>query len=155
MSSAIAKLVSGFKGDAVDYVPYDLDNVKIMYGLPPFKVGGFDYVFASRLSPDARLVMSLNNTGVFVNNQNKSGIIEIGLLNGCFSSGLIQIANAVGIPFPVVITDTSTLGTSTVLGTACRAVETPEWRRELFPSLTVYTLWTPRLLISQGVTQTA
>lgn len=151
MSAAIAKLLGAFTGGKIDYLPHDIGNVKIMYGLPPVKLGGFDYVMAYRTNREASLVMSLTTSGVFVNNRNKAGIIEFGLLEGSLSGGAVQIANMTGIPFPVAITDTSSMGTSTVLGSACRAIRTPEWRRALFPSLTIYTLHTPRLLISQGV----
>lgn len=151
MSAAIAKLLGAFTGEKVDYVPYDIENTKIYYGVPPFKIGGFDYVFARRNNPETGMIMGLTGTGVFVDNINKSGIIEIGLQNGSLSGGAMQIANLTGIPFPITITDTSSKGTSTVLGTACRLTKTPEWRRALFPSLTIYTLETPNLLISQGV----
>ncbi len=151
MSSAIAKLLGAFSGAKIDYVPYSMDDVVIMYGIPPFKVGSVDYVFAQHANAEARLVMGLNAEGVFVNNKNKSGIIEFGLLNGSLSGGAIQVANMTGIPFPVAITDKSSKGTSTVLGSACRMIATPGWRRALFPGLTIYTLHTPRLLISQGV----
>lgn len=151
MSSAIAKLLGAFSGAKIDYVPYSMEDVVIMYGIPPFKVGSLDYVFAQRANPEARMVMGLNAKGVFVNNRNKSGIIEFGLQNGSLSGGAIQVANLTGIPFPVAVTDKSSKGTSTVLGSACRMIQTPGWRRALFPDLTIYTLHTPRLLISQGV----
>ncbi len=151
MSSAIAKLLGAFTGGKVDYVPYSMDDVVIMYGVPPFKVGGIDYVFAQRTNDEVRMVMGLNGKGVFIENKNKSGIIEFGLQNGSLSGGAIQVANMTGIPFPVAITDKSSKGTSTVLGSACRLIQTPGWRRDLFPGLTIYTLHTPRLLISQGV----
>ena len=151
MSTAIAKLLGAFSGAKIDYVPYSMEDVVIMYGIPPFKIGGLDYVFAQRANPDAAMVMGLNAKGIFVDNRNKSGIIEFGLQNGCLSSGAVQVANMTGIPFPVIVTDKSSAGTSTVLGSGCRVIETPGWRRALFPTLTIWTLHTPRLLISQGV----
>jgi len=151
MSAALAKIIGAFTGDIIAYLPYDINDTKIFYGVPPVKMGGFDFVSARHTNPQSQLVMSLGGGGVFVENINKAGVIEIGLLNGALSAAAIQIMELTGIPTPITITDLSSKGTSTVFGAACKLIGTPEWRRDLQPSLTIYTFECPNLLVSQGV----
>ena len=138
-------------GDKVNYKPYDLRDTVIMYGVPPVPIKGLEYVYAQHMQPRTKLVMSLTGDGVFVGNQNQAGIIEIDIMTGSVSCAGIEVMELTGIPFPMAITDKSTAGTSTVLASACRRVGTPEWRREAFPGISVFTFATPRLLISDGL----
>lgn len=151
MTAALIKAVKGLMGDKVDYMPHSLANAVVLYGVPPVPVRGLDYVFARYKHPQNRLVMSLNGKGVYVSNNNKSAIIEFGILNGTVTGAGVQIAELVGIPFPIILTDKTSGGTSTCIALSCRRVGTPEWRREKLPGVDIYTFETDRLLMSTGV----
>jgi hypothetical protein len=135
----------------VDYLPYNMSEVQVMFGAPPIPIKGLAYVLADHLQQQTRLIMGLSGTGVFVSNRNKSGIIEFGLLDGVMSNAAIQVLNLTGIPFPIAITDNTTGGTSTVLGAKCRLIKTPAWRRDRLPRVNIFTFYTDFLAISHGV----
>jgi len=137
--------------DRPNYVAYDFEKVQLMFGVPPAPIKGLSYIFADYYQQQSKLVMSLNGKGVFVANKNKSGIIEFGLLDGVVSNGVVQVTDMTGIPIPIAITDGTTTGTSTIIGTACRLIKTPAWRKERLPGVNIYTFSTPVLLISHGV----
>lgn len=137
-------------GGRVDYMPHNIKDTTVMYGIPPFLVGGLDYVFARYTNAQNKLVMSLNAKGVFVRNRNKSGIIEFGILNGTATGAGIQLAEMPGIPFPIIVSDSSTGGTGTCVALKCKRVGTPEWRRGASPGLDIYTFESSTLLISTG-----
>jgi hypothetical protein len=137
--------------DQLAYLPYSINDVAVAFGAPPAPIVSLDYVFARHNAPQNKMFSSLTGSGVFVVNANQSGIVEFGIMNGSISAGVIEVAQTLGIPFPITITDLSSGGTSSVLATACREVETPEWRREAFPGVRVYTFETPRLLIFHGI----
>jgi hypothetical protein len=99
--------------------------------------------------------MGLGGNGVFVGNQNKSGIIEIAVLSGTITVGGLQVMELTGIPFPIIATDKATGGTSGFVASACRRVSTPEWRRAKFPNFEIFTYATPSLIISEGIRLTA
>lgn len=119
--------------------------------MPPVPFIGLQYVYVQHNSPQTRLFMGLSGHGVFVENKNSSGIIEIGLLSGSVSIAGIQVLELTGIPFPIAITDLDSGGTSTVVASACRRVSTPVWRRQAMPGIEVITLATPQLIISEGL----
>ncbi len=151
MSNDIINALHRFFGDNVNYLPYSMANVAAFAGNPYEPIVGLQYIWARHDEPQTTLVMSLNSKGAFLANNNKSGTIEIAVLGESFSAGKLQIADFTGIPFPIFVTDTTTGGTSYVLGSACRRVDTPTWRRNLAPSLNIYTFATERLFISDGV----
>lgn len=149
---AIITKLSTLIGDEVDYLPYNIREQKIFYGAPPIEIkNGLQYVFARLKEPRSKLIMGLNAKGVFVNNLNTSGVVEIALMNGVASCGVIQSINATGIPLPITGVDLQSGGTSGFLATACRLVATPEWRRGKFPGLSIFTFETERLIISGGI----
>jgi hypothetical protein len=150
LASTLIQIISGVLGDII-YTPHSMANVEVRIGVPPLPLKGLGYVFAYHNNPQSKMIMSLNGKGVFVGNRNKSGVVELGIMDATISTAELQILEMTGIPFPIVITDTSTAGTSTVVGSACRRVGTPQWRREASPSLQIYTLATPRLLVSGGI----
>ncbi|MCP4709222.1 MAG: hypothetical protein GY869_11405, partial [Planctomycetes bacterium] len=96
----LIKSIVGADGE-VNYEPWSMDDVKIFYGIPPIRVRGFEYVIARHNFPQWKLVMSLTGSGVFVPNNNKSGTIEIGILNGSASVAGVDIIQLTGIPFPL------------------------------------------------------
>ena len=151
MSKDLAAKINDAFGRDLHYLPYDISKVDVSYGTPPNVVKGLEYVFARHFNPQTQMVMSLTGKGVFVGNNNMSGVIEFAVLGESVSSGMVQLSELAGIPFPIFITDRTTGGTSFVIGTACRQVATPDWRRELLPNLNIYTFSTPRLIMSNGV----
>jgi hypothetical protein len=133
------------------FIPHNIKEVEVFYGLPPVRVEGLQYVSGRHNNPQTRRIPSLTGHGAFVSNLDKSGIIEIGVLDGSSTCASIQVTDALGIPFPIAVTDLNTAGTSTLAGSACRLVGTPEWRRGLFPGSKIYTFEVDALMISDGL----
>lgn len=150
LAGLVAKVKNAFSEEP-NFRPYDIRRTVITYGIPPIPLRGIQYVFARHNVQQNKLIMGLSGQGVFVSNQNQSGIIEFGILNGSVACAEIELMELTGIPMPIVLTDLDTDGTSTVLASGCRRTGSPEWRRELLPGIDVYTFETPLLLISDGL----
>lgn len=150
MSADLIKSINEFFGDRLNYKPYNIRTTDILYGTPPVPIKGWQYLAAKHDAPQTRLVKSLTSGGVFVSNQCSAGTIEIGLLANSVSVAAIQVIELLGIPFPILVNDKDAI-LSTVVASACRRVDTPEWRRESTPGINVFTFATPRLLISDGL----
>ncbi len=139
-------------GGRANYIQYDFTNVKVSIGLPPVPLKGLDYVTARLDNPPTSRIMSLTGAGIFVNNQNTSGTIEIACQGSSAASSTIELMNLTGIPYPISLIDTgTTAGMGQVIGTACRRVGTPDWRRSKFPDLDLFTFQCVRLFISNGL----
>lgn len=132
-------------------MPYSIAKIDIFYGAPPVPVVGLHYIFARHNVPQTRLIMSLNSSGVFAGNNNKSGIIEMGIMNGSLTCAGFQLMDTTGIPFPIIAVDRTSGGSSQVVASACRRVNTPEWRRAALPGIDIYTFETPRLYMFDGL----
>jgi len=135
----------------IDYTPYDFRDVSVLFGAPIVELRGLDYVLARHNAPQTKRFQCLRGGGVFVSNVNSSGIIEIGVMGGSVSQGQIELMQATGIPYPVIIQDKSSGGSSQVIATACQLVQTPEWKRAAVPETVVYTFETTRLFVAHGV----
>lgn len=151
MSASLIKKIKELFGNRVNYRPYNIRSTEIMYGTPPTPILGLAYVFARHNRPQTKLIMGFTGTGPFVSNNNSSGIIEIGIMTGSASCAGIEVMDLTGIPFPIIVTDKDSGGTSTVVASACRRTDTPEWRRDKLPGISIFTFSTPRLLISDGL----
>jgi len=151
MSDLVKIMASKNLVPEIAYLPHSISDIKIIYGVPPVPIIGLNYIWAKHNVPQVKLFKCLTSSGVFGSNLNTSGIIEIGILDGSLSCGGIQIMGLTGIPFPIIVTDLNSGGTSTVVATACRQAGTPEWRKEAFVGVQIFTFETPRLLISQGI----
>ena len=151
MTIELIKKVNALLGEEVDYLPWNIRDVEIFYGTPPVPVHGLEYVFARHNRAQTKRVGSLTGKGCYVNNINKSGIIEFATLRGTVTGGGVEIAEATGIAFPMNIVDKSSGGTSQVAALSCRRVGTPEWRRDEFPGLAIFTFECDNLVISEGV----
>lgn len=151
--AAIAKLIEGFFTGENEIVltPYNFNDTKVLLGVPPVPLIGLDFISAKNTNRKAKRFQCLTGSATFCHNNNLAGVIELGMLSGSLSQGHIQINDFVGIAFPILIQDKSSGGTSTVLGTGCSLIETPEWRRAAAPGLTIWTFEADRLLISHGV----
>lgn len=151
--TAVARLLeSYFTGEnEIVLTPYDFNDTKVLLGVPPTPLIGLDYISAKLVNRKAKRFQCLTGSATFCNNVNLAGVIELGMLSGSLSQGHIQINDFTGIPFPILIQDNSSGGTSTVVGTGCSLIETPEWRRDAVPGLTIWTFEVDRLLISHGV----
>lgn len=150
----LASIVDFGEGNKVNYVPHNFQTTQVLYGLPPLPVHGLQYVFAQHNFPQAKLHMSLNTKGVFVNNLNQSGIFEFAILASSLSSSGIAAMQLAPIAWPLSMIDTATNGLSTWIATAVRQVGTPQDRKGAFPGLEIYTFATPRLIISRGTRNT-
>jgi len=141
-------------GEHVNYRAYNLRDTKILFGVPPVPIKGIDYIMAQHLESQNNLVMGLTGKGVFVSNNNKSGIIEIGLMAGSVSCAVMEVATLAGIPFPIFVNDNKSYGTSNVVATECKRIGTPQWRRSAVPGLEIFTFHTPLLVMSGGIRET-
>lgn len=153
MSSAkLAKILDALSSSPeVQYTRWNFNDTKIALGAPPFPLDGLDSIVVRHAAPQAKLFQCLTGGGVFASNANQSGTITIGVAQWAIANGAFQIANLTGIPFPVIIEDISSGGTGTVIATACRQTENPDWVRRALPEVYMYTFSTPRLLISHGI----
>jgi hypothetical protein len=151
--AAIAKLVTGYFTGESDIVltPYDFNDTKVLLGVPPTPLIGLDYISVRHTNRKAKRFQCLTGSATFCSNVCTAGVIELGMLSGSLSQGHIQINDFTGIPFPILILDKSSGGTSTVAGTGCQLIETPEWRRDAVPGLTIWTFEADRLLVSHGI----
>jgi len=146
----LIKSLAGINGK-VNYVPWNIEDVEIFYGVPPILIQGVDAVRAYRSNPAQRFVPSLTGRGVFVQNQNWSGIIEVDLLNASASCAAIEALELIGIPFPLAVVDKTTNGLGSAIGTSCRVVGTPHWHRAKMPGLYTYTFAATNLVILNGM----
>ena len=148
--SEIVSIVNELVGD-VNYIPYNINDTVLTIGLPPVRVKGLEYVFARRLNQKVKLEMSLTGNGKFIENQNRSGIIEFSIMSNTVSAGALQLLELTGLELPIISYDKSCRGTSFIAATRCRLIQTPEWRRARFPNLSIFTFQTPDLTLSNGV----
>jgi len=151
--AAIAKLLDGyFTGEnEIVLTPYDFNDTTVLLGVPPVPLIGLDYISAKLVNKISMRFQCLTGKAAFCSNVNLAGVIELGMLAGSLSQGHIQINDFVGIPYPILIQDKSSGGTSMIAGTGCKLVETPEWRRDAVPGLTIWTFEADRLFISHGI----
>jgi len=149
-------LVDVLTGDVFDrlgYAPHNMAKVRLFYGVPPVPISGLNYVWAKHDNQQTVMKMGLNG-GRFIPNKNQSGTIEFALLSGSVSNGIFQLALLTGIPFPLIVYDTQSSGTSWAAAGAATRVGTPEWRKEKMPGFHIYTFKTQNLAISQGIKKT-
>ena len=131
--------------------PYSFNDTKVIFGAPPFPLVGLEYVMARHVNQQTKRFQCLSGRGVFASNVNQSGIIELGFLRGSPSQFDVQLAQLSGVPFPIVLMDLASGGSSQVVATGCQLTETPEWRREALPGINVYTFETTRLFVAHGI----
>jgi len=148
---SLVSLIKEAFSDQPNLRAYDIGEVKILYGVPPVKIVGLEYIFAKHDAPQTRHIKCLTGGGPFVGNVSSAGIIELGILTGSASCAGIQVMEMTGIPFPISVADLGTGGTSFVAASACRRVDTPEWRREAISGLTIFTFKAARLAMSDGL----
>lgn len=148
----VARILGGQElNEFINYTPYDFSKVTISVGVPPMPIIGLDYVSARFINPRKKRFQCLTGRGVFASNTNTAGVIEFGILGGSLSQGVVEIIELTGIPYPIIINDSTTGGTSSVVASACQQVSTPEWKRGAVPGLTIYTFETTRMFINHGL----
>jgi hypothetical protein len=148
-ATEILKLLGGH--DGLYYRAYSPTDIVISAGIPPILISGWDYVFARYNKPQIKRFPNLGGRGRFVNNIDKSGIIEIGILQGAIAGGILDILSSIGIAIPILLIDIGSGGTSGVLSTSCCRTETPEWRREAIPGIIPFTFEATFMTISSGI----
>lgn len=130
---------------------YRFTDSKVLLGVPPAPLVGLDYLSVRYISPRTKRFSCLSGKSTFVSNVNKSGVVEIGMMAGSLSQGFIDVNEILGVPYPIIIDDLMSGGTSQVIANQCRLVETPHWKRQAAPELTIYTFETAELDIAQGI----
>jgi hypothetical protein len=149
--SDLLNRINTLLGRRVVYIPYNLSKVDLLVGSPPLPIHGVQYIVASHSNPQTRRIMSLTGKGRFVGNLNQSGIIEFALQSTTVSTGILEVLNLTGVPFPISVIDRTTNGSSAVFASQCRRVGTPEWRRAAAPDLEIFTFSTIKLIRLEGV----
>lgn len=86
-----------------------------------------------------------------MSNRNTSGEINLRFGQGAFSIAQMELYNAAGIPLPVVITDISSGGTASIIGTGCRIVDVGEFSREREAPLIEFRLEADRMSLFHGL----
>lgn len=137
--------------DDMDLSPYRFTDTKVIVGVPPLPLVGLEYVAARHLNQQTKRFQCLSGRGVFTGNVNTAGVVEIGMLRGSPSQGLITQAQLTGIPYPINMVDIGSGGSSQVLATGCQLIDTPEWKREALPGVNVYMFETTRLFVAHGI----
>lgn len=147
----LTSLLNSF-GDVenINFVPHDIRNTKVFYGLPPVPFVGVEFVEAKHDAPRTRMVKCLTGGGVHVDNKNSAGEISIGLMEGTVTGGAVEVMNFTGIPFPIFIQDLGSAA-SVVIALDCRLVETPPWKRAATPGIDVYTFSTKSMFMLHGI----
>lgn len=135
----------------LELLAYSFNDTKVLIGAPLKPLLGLEYVSARHLNPQTKRFQCLSGRGVFASNTNQAGIIEIGLLRGSPAQGSIELAQLSGIPYPIIMQDIASGGSSQVVATACQMTSTPEWKREAVPGVNVFTFETTRLFIAHGL----
>lgn len=140
-------------GDAIEvyYQPYSISDVLLTAGVPPTPLHGIEAIRAIRTVPKTRLQMCLTGSGTFVNNRNLSGQIDITTMKGGKADAVLQLLDMAGIAFPIYCVDRGTDGSAFILGSSCREINTPEWRKSRTNGLTVHTFRVSKLVISGGI----
>lgn len=150
-TSTLVDILTGDILDRVAYKPHNMSKVRLFYGAPPVPISGLDYVFATYDNPQTYLKMGLDGKGRYIQNRNMSGSIEFGILDGAASNLEMQAWLLTGIPYPIVVADERSGGTSFVAAGAATRVDTPQWRKELTVGIQVYTFKTAQLIMSAGM----
>ena len=150
-TSTLVDILTGDVLDRVAYRPHNMSKVRLFYGAPPVPISGMDYVFATYDNPQTYLKMGLDGKGRYIQNRNLSGSIEFAILDGSASNGFMQLQLLTRIPYPIVVVDERSGGTSFVTAGAATRVDTPQWRKELTVGMQVYTFKTAQLFMSTGV----
>ena len=152
MSTKLAQILDYLRaGPQIQYTKWNFNDTKIVVGAPPMPLDGLDFIIARHKAPQTKMFSCLTSKGVFASNSNQAGIIEIGVAQWAITNGAFQLADLTGIPFPVVTEDISSGGTSSVIASACRQTERPDWRRAAIPEVYTYTFETPRMIVSHGI----
>jgi hypothetical protein len=135
----------------INQLPYYFPDTKVMFGVPPVPLSGLDSVRVRFITPRAKRFPSLGGGACFLSNRNTSGEISLRFGQGAFSVAQIELFNAAGIPVPMVITDISSGGTASVIGTGCRLVDVGEFVREKEAPLVEFKLEADRMTMYHGL----
>ena len=148
--SLIANLANLLSGEP-NYRAYNINNTKISYGAPPHRLFGVNRFEAWHAYDHSKHFPTLGGgSGTFVTNRNLAGIIEIEIMSTTASCMTIELIEDSGVAAPIAAADLSSGGTSFCLGSACRKIKTPKWRRSAKNGFVVYTFEVARLLYKTG-----
>jgi len=132
-------------------LPYCFTDTVVTYGSPLVPMSGLDSVKCRFLQPRAKRFSSLGGGAAFLSNRNTGGLIELRFLQGSFSVAIVEMFNASGVPMPCVISDISTGGTASVIGTGCRVTDIGEFAREGEAPLVTIILEADRMVLFNGL----
>jgi len=149
MAEIIGKLQSDTND--VNQFPYCFSDTAVMVGWPLTPLAGLDFVKCRFVSPRAKRFSSLGGGACFLSNRNTGGEIELRFLQGAFSLSHLELFGAAGIPIPMVVSDISSGGTASVIGTGCRIVDYGDFTRaEKAPNVTMK-LEADRMILFHGL----
>lgn len=135
----------------VNQLPYCFTDTVVVVGALFTPLSGLDRVKCRFLHPRVKRFSSLGGGGSFLSNRNTGGEIELVFAQGAFAMAHMELFDYTGIPAPIVISDISSGGTATVIGTGCRVVDKGEFLREKeAPPITV-TIEADRMVLMHGL----
>ena len=135
----------------IHQLPYCFTDTLVMFGAPMNKLSGLDSVRCRFLAPRAKRFPSLGGGACFLRNRSTSGEINLRFGQGSFSVANVELLNAAGIPMPIVVSDISSGGTGTVIGTACSLIDVGEFIREGEAPLVEFRFETDRMSLFHGL----
>jgi hypothetical protein len=137
--------------DDIHQLPYCFTDTLVMVGAPLFQLKGLDSVRCVRSAPRAKRFASIGGGAAFVSNRNTTGQIDLRFGQGAFSIAHLELVTAAGIPIPIVISDISSGGTASVVGTGCMLTDKGEFTREGEAPLVEFTFEVDRIAIFHGL----
>jgi hypothetical protein len=135
----------------VNQLAYCFTDTAVILGVPPVPLGGLDSVRCRFIAPRAKRFPSLGGGACFLSNRNTSGEINLRFMQGAFSVANVELQNASGIPIPIIISDKSSGGTASVIGTACRVIDVGEFVREGEAPLIEFKIEADRMVMFHGL----
>lgn len=136
--------------EEMNLLPYCFTDTKVMFGSPLKPVIGLDSIRCRFLAPRAKKFSSLGGGACFLSNRNTGGEIILRYLPS-FSVAFTELINASGVSVPIIMSDVSSGGTATVIGTACRLVDVGEFAREQEISLVEFKFQSDRMTMFHGL----
>ena len=150
--ATLTQLVNSVTADGdVHYVPYDIRDTNIFYGIPPIPIRGLNRVSVDYIAPRAAHFSCLTGKGCHAGNKNTAGIIELELMAGSVSGGATQVLSFLEQPMPFFIEDGQSGGTSLIIAPECRLLQTSPWKREATPGTDTYVFSSVRMSIIHGM----
>ena len=120
--------------------PYDIKKHGCNIGISSdaFPVDGIDSLTAAYNEDQYSTVVAADGTTRQIKNNNRTGIMTVGINADSAAHVLIHALDKTGLSFPVVFVDKTSNG-AMAFGDGCRLVKLPDWKRAKDPEVIEYT----------------